>query len=143
MNAQTFFRFFSFNFVIATANVVLLHKYFLPNRQYALIIRPNDHVKQKKTCCTSKYQCEPVGSLQGVHVSTSHFVLLSDSLHAQISAFEESWKLISPVLWTLFVTLQNFAKYSTHSGFRHLSVCVSLCVCVCLCVQQLSSLQHN
>ena len=33
--------------------------------------------------------------------------------------------------YLLIVTLQNcnFAKYSTHSGFRRMSVCVFVCVC--------------
>ena len=30
----------------------------------------------------------------------------------------------------LLITLQNFAKYSTHSGFRRLSVCLSVCLSV-------------
>ena len=31
-----------------------------------------------------------------------------------------------------FITLQNLAKYSTHSGFRRLFVCLCVCLSVCL-----------
>ena len=37
---------------------------------------------------------------------------------------------------TCVITSQNFAKYSTHSGFWRLCMCVCACVraCVCVCV---------